>query len=655
MARISTLRVAFATALLLVGLLVTPPAQALCVVCDPAAPVPADRYEPDGKLAPADILGDLTWYKEDFEPGCAETNWFDLDIEAGWMFTATGNAVEIWDVRDSASPALTKTVCRPVLGAFKKSDQDFYHLHIDAPPGNPNIVAVGVEGSMGLVVLNTTNKNSPVIAYQDEGETTVGTFLSNRPYSPTDLATTHIGNADYAFVATGLLGRVAVYNLTAAASKDRCLASEGCGAGVYLGTPGSYTTSFVLAAADKYLVLQNGNSGINVLDVSNPIDPVLVAQGGPAARDVAIWKQNGKYRVAVSTGDTVEIYDLVCSGGACSLNLWKRLSTPKAFLLTASKDGGIPYLFVGISAGLGRIGGPQLEYLYDLSGSVPEELTPQQSVDGYWGWYYEGNPTGFRRVAPYAAEMSGGHLFRAAVSLLDSHERRGVSAPPVADFSWSPSTIYPSTAVSFTDASSGSPTAWDWSFTDANVSSSTAKNPSGIQFLSKGSKNVSLTATNAFGPGAAKVRPVTVLDPVPSLTGISGAPSPAFQCSTVQLTPSGAKGQPPLGWSWSVKDGSGTPVPGATGTTADGWAWTVPSDLAPGTYTAQLDLSNASGAASKSTSVMINARRRSLPQRRSDPGERRPSARRASPSTPPARRAGPGTSATTPAPPASPR
>ncbi len=70
------------------------------------------------------------------------------------------------------------------------------------------------------------------------------------------------------------------------------------------------------------------------------------------------------------------------------------------------------------------------------------------------------------------------------------------STAPVAGFSYSPLNPVVNQTVSFTDSSSGGPTAWLWSFGDGK--SSTARNPTHV-FTASGVFAVTLTATNAAG------------------------------------------------------------------------------------------------------------------------------------------------------------
>ena len=68
--------------------------------------------------------------------------------------------------------------------------------------------------------------------------------------------------------------------------------------------------------------------------------------------------------------------------------------------------------------------------------------------------------------------------------------------PPVADFDWSQTAG--TLSVSFSDTSTGGPTAWDWSFGDGATSST--QNPSHT-YASAGDYQVTLVASNAGGPG----------------------------------------------------------------------------------------------------------------------------------------------------------
>ncbi len=82
---------------------------------------------------------------------------------------------------------------------------------------------------------------------------------------------------------------------------------------------------------------------------------------------------------------------------------------------------------------------------------------------------------------------------------------------PVAAFSGSPTSGVAPLAVTFTDASTESPTSWSWTFGDG--ATSTSQNPS-HSYANAGSYTVSLTASNANGSDAeTKTSYITVTEP----------------------------------------------------------------------------------------------------------------------------------------------
>jgi formylglycine-generating enzyme required for sulfatase activity len=74
----------------------------------------------------------------------------------------------------------------------------------------------------------------------------------------------------------------------------------------------------------------------------------------------------------------------------------------------------------------------------------------------------------------------------------------GAAVSPVAAFTFSPGAPATAQAVTFTDASTGGPTAWSWAFGDG--ATSTAQNPTHA-YATAGTFSVTLTASNAAGSG----------------------------------------------------------------------------------------------------------------------------------------------------------
>jgi formylglycine-generating enzyme required for sulfatase activity len=98
-------------------------------------------------------------------------------------------------------------------------------------------------------------------------------------------------------------------------------------------------------------------------------------------------------------------------------------------------------------------------------------------------------------------------------------------SPPTASFTFTPSSPGVGQALQFTDASTGSPTAWSWVFGDGGTSS--AQNPSHA-FVSAGTYSVSLTATNAAGSNSA-TRTVTCQSEVPAAVAEVRIPAGSFE------------------------------------------------------------------------------------------------------------------------------
>jgi PKD repeat protein len=102
--------------------------------------------------------------------------------------------------------------------------------------------------------------------------------------------------------------------------------------------------------------------------------------------------------------------------------------------------------------------------------------------------------------------------------------------PPVANFSGTPvSSCNAPIIASFTDLSTNAPTSWSWTFTGATPSSSTAQNPTNIQYTTPGTYAVTLTATNANGSDSETKTEYITIDggaAIPLATDFQGAFTP---------------------------------------------------------------------------------------------------------------------------------
>jgi PKD repeat protein len=99
---------------------------------------------------------------------------------------------------------------------------------------------------------------------------------------------------------------------------------------------------------------------------------------------------------------------------------------------------------------------------------------------------------------------------------------------PVANFTASATTIYEGQGVTFTDQTTNSPYAWDWTFAGGTPGSSTQQNPT-VTYYTAGTYTVTLIATNACGSDIeTKVNYITVLAPTCPGTIIN----PGFETGT---------------------------------------------------------------------------------------------------------------------------
>jgi PKD repeat protein len=114
-------------------------------------------------------------------------------------------------------------------------------------------------------------------------------------------------------------------------------------------------------------------------------------------------------------------------------------------------------------------------------------------------------------------------------------------APPAAAFTLSPVAPLTNTAVTFTDSSTGSPTAWQWSFGDGGTS--TLRNPTHAYAVA-GAYTSMLTAANALGSSQATQSVTVTAPPVPSTPARFYTVSPCRVIDT--RNPNGATGGPAL-------------------------------------------------------------------------------------------------------------
>jgi len=177
--------------------------------------VPSDRW---GSLRPAaspgssSILGDSTVWNFGSTPGPNNPFFYDVDVENGYVFAATGKGVMMWqeaqetgDPNVDTAPVLMAKIYAPtVVPDWHQSDLKFYLHGIDAPDGDATVVAVASVYNNGLLIFRADDsgdgKKILSLKYQDSEKT------------GSQVWSTKIGGVSYAFYGA-TSNKVLVYNL----------------------------------------------------------------------------------------------------------------------------------------------------------------------------------------------------------------------------------------------------------------------------------------------------------------------------------------------------------------------------------------------------------------------------------------------------------
>lgn len=161
---------------------------------------------------------------------------------------------------------------------------------------------------------------------------------------------------------------------------------------------------------------------------------------------------------------------------------------------------------------------------------------------------------------------------------------------PIAAFTYAPTTPGTAQPVSFTDTSTGGPTAWSWNFGDGGTSA--VQNPSHT-YAAAGAFAVTLTASNAAGSSSVSHNvtvSVTITAPVASFTY-----SPVAPVNGQAVTFTDDSTNNPTAWSWNFGDGGTSAAQNPSHTYSSA-----------GTFTVTLTASNATGSNSTTQSLAVS-------------------------------------------------
>jgi PKD repeat protein len=161
----------------------------------------------------------------------------------------------------------------------------------------------------------------------------------------------------------------------------------------------------------------------------------------------------------------------------------------------------------------------------------------------------------FTLITPIISNIVGKNLLVSASAVFPVKSGTFASAggggtAPTANFTASPTTTTTGTNIAFTDASTGSPTTWAWTFGDGGTSSS--QNPI-HPYGSPGTYTVALTATNASGSNTlTKTNYITINSPAP-VANFTGTPTSITVGSSVSFSDISTGN--PTAWAWTFGDG----------------------------------------------------------------------------------------------------
>lgn len=170
---------------------------------------------------------------------------------------------------------------------------------------------------------------------------------------------------------------------------------------------------------------------------------------------------------------------------------------------------------------------------------------------------------------------------------------------PVAAFNSSSSTVCEGQSIAFFDASTNTPTSWNWTFPGGTPGTSASQNPV-ITYNTAGTYAVTLTVTNAYGNDTKTITGYVTVNacPPPPAANFSGSPTTVCVGGSVSFTDLTTGS--PTNWQWVF--------PGGTPSTSLAQNPVVTYNT-PGVYSVTLTASNSSGTStiSKAAYITVNA------------------------------------------------
>jgi PGF-pre-PGF domain-containing protein len=208
------------------------------------------------------------------------------------------------------------------------------------------------------------------------------------------------------------------------------------------------------------------------------------------------------------------------------------------------------------------------------SGNTPLTVTFTDTSTGsptYWAWNFGDGGTSAAQNPTHTYTQAGTYtvsLTAANSAGSNTATKSGyisVTNPvssPVASFTTTPTSGNAPLTVTFADASTGSPTAWAWSFGDGGTSA--VQSPT-YTYSVAGTYTPSLTVSNAYGSNTlVSSTPITVSSTTPIVADFSSNIVLGKVPLSVQFTDTSTGG--PTTWSWDFGDGTNSTLQSPTHT-----------------------------------------------------------------------------------------
>lgn len=513
----------------------------------PATAVPRDLWG-SGELRPVDGAlprsRDTTGFDEFTQRySLAHPQWFGLDIRAPYLYALAAWGLQVWSLEAPEAPRLVSQIDGPsTLRAWSNNPEVKQPLRWISVSGSTAAVA-GV-ADLGVSLFDLTAPAAPRLLYQDAG------------FSAETVAATSAGGRT--LVLAPALDGVHLYDATAASPLSRCLeGADPCGA-VRLSVFGRRSAAYVSALGSLAAVSHGSTPGLEVYDLADPLHPRLLFEAAPgeAVGGVALFEASGGRYLGYRSGAGL-VLARVLDRGLETVVFVPLADGGSLHFLTASTSSAGPVLYLGSDNRCG--GGLQREWVFDVSDpGNPRDLTPDPVAgEGYWGWYYRGNRSGFNNLMPRTGKFLGEYFYRAALSILDVHRRVGAGpAPPRASFTVEPAAPRVGQSVTFRSTSAGAPEGVEW-WAPGGEPQAGSGSPFVSVFSTAGEKEVGLTACNRAGcDSVSRTIPVSAeggggARPVADFRLEPGSPR-VGEAILLTDTSSGS----PSSWAWSFPGGS---------------------------------------------------------------------------------------------------